>query len=219
MADFWWEWERSSGAGLQTEPPLFSLYLSPPSLLFIFIFWGMEPGEPITARYSPLGPSLAPVWHFLIGAWVVIVLCIQHQEERNTAKIFTRPTRRNDTKLDSGAINSSTGSKLWYESEQMFRLLSKKISQTSWRRPIPNDHLKLRISINFKSSKYPDHLKMPCWHGKCPTSWNPGPNFENYFLNFIIRPPSNHVYRSLDSIFVTLWIKIWNPRKIFPFRN
>ena len=92
------------------------LFLYPPSCLFLF-FWGMEPGEPITARYSPLGPSLAPVWHFLNGAWVVIVLCIQHQEERNTAKIFPRPTRRNDTKLDSGAINSSTGSKLWSESE------------------------------------------------------------------------------------------------------
>ena len=147
--------------GEHMDVKVFILFPSSLRILLLMIFgaWCLE--NPLPQGISWLEPDWQPVWHFLIGAWVVIVLWIQHQEERNAAKIFTRPTRRNDTKLDSGAINSSTGSKLWYESEQMFRLPSylkkKKISQTSWRRPIPNDHLKLRI--NFKSSKYSDHLK------------------------------------------------------------
>ena len=152
----------------------------------------MVPGEPGTARY------------FLIGAWLAAWLAFPASRRKKCCQNFHPPHSQKLYQIGFWSNQSSTGSKLWYESEQMFRLPSylkkkkKKISQTSWRRPIPNDHLKLRI--NFKSSKYQDHLKMPCWHGKCPTSWNPGPNFENYFLNFIIRPPSNHVYRSLGSL-------------------
>jgi len=63
--------------------------------------------KPITARYSLIGTyyrKVFPDW-YLIGYG----LRIQHQEERNAAKIFTCLIRKNDTKLDSGAINNTTG--------------------------------------------------------------------------------------------------------------
>ena len=113
-----WRTSDESGKGAaeldRRRNPLSFLFPFPSCLfLFLFLFFGAWCLEnPLPQGISWLEPDWQPDWHF------------QHQEERNAAKIFTRPTHRNDTKLDSGAINSSTGSKLWYESEQMFRLPS-----------------------------------------------------------------------------------------------